>query len=751
MFKKLLSRWSTPKNDGIKEISPKLDRFRLEKVFQLQLSNMEGTPKYDLTHQLSIGSEIGNIVIADPTVSPRHATFIIQQDVISIIDHDSITGTIVNGTKIPVGKLIILDEADVIHLGNLEVRITTKSKSVPLEPEPVPEPEPEIPVFEEKAQLEDVTSPAVVIHQKPKKPVVAKKKYKPKKKTSRRWRSTYESYSANSIVRLFAVISDLLISYGLLIIFMPFDEFREFLDFIPTTFNEVVDIDWKSLWDTLNEDFRFFGEMAEDLYTFFSSSFHFGPLFLMFLVVRLLSTLIFGVSISEFCLGMRAHGHALWNRFAGCIRVLIGIVTGPFLIFDLPAIVSKRTFKEFMTFTQVFVPSKLGTTLAILLFVPLSVAFALFAPLIQGLDTPRAIVVKEQLSQRVKVPPTAEAPEVTNVKITQSSSLFKMDLTYEPDKVSILPLVKFQGGQKKLNVSPGLEFLHKDTNTLIGLELFKRFNFRELLSLGLRANYFLVMKFPEIEKFVHTEDSILFRKTNNEKDNLIFANEVIALTKMALELDINNALTVIKEQTPFVKSLIDYKSSLLALLEYKDVSEIGFVKLGNTIFMKVSYPRQKPFDLLIPLTKGEGRVLKVEFPSKEVLPEASSRFYKYTMDETNWITPTTTSVAEIMTPFNVVDFLAEVDLSKKTLDPQQAQALYGYVFEKSLTILKADNPAEYAAWKNSVASVFQFIETLRKGPFELDEVTLKLYQNLLDLSQALESKNTVFFGESVSI
>ena len=81
MLGKLFKRKSVPENDG--DSTPiEIGKLKLVRTFELELSNMEGSPVYALTHKLSIGSEIGNIVIADPSVSPRHATFILQQEVV---------------------------------------------------------------------------------------------------------------------------------------------------------------------------------------------------------------------------------------------------------------------------------------------------------------------------------------------------------------------------------------------------------------------------------------------------------------------------------------------------------------------------------------------------------------------------------------------------------------------------------------------------------------------------------------------
>lgn len=60
MFSKLFGQKEVPAFNGNLEITPKPDGFRWIKVFDLELSNMEGLPTYTLRHQLTIGSEIGN-------------------------------------------------------------------------------------------------------------------------------------------------------------------------------------------------------------------------------------------------------------------------------------------------------------------------------------------------------------------------------------------------------------------------------------------------------------------------------------------------------------------------------------------------------------------------------------------------------------------------------------------------------------------------------------------------------------------
>jgi hypothetical protein len=234
---------------------------------------------------------------------------------------------------------------------------------------------------------------------------------------------------------------------------MPFDEFRNLIDFIPGFLGSLLDVEWKALWAGVIEDYGFIAEMLEDAYTFFSSTLHFGPLLIIFVLNRLITTLLLGVSFSEFALGVRAGGNGIWARVGGVIRVLIGVLTWPFIIFDIGAVVSRRTLKEFVTFTNTYLSSKFLAILGIILYVPLVIALAMFAPLIQGFEPPEPIMVNDKIDQRVKVKVAQEGALTEEVRpIVDKSQTLNFEITYDPLELTLIPSFKFQGIKNKLNL-----------------------------------------------------------------------------------------------------------------------------------------------------------------------------------------------------------------------------------------------------------------------------------------------------------
>lgn len=752
----MLGKWfkgkSAPTNSGKSE-PVHSDKFHYAKVFELELSNMEDSPVYSLTHQLSIGSEIGNIIIADPSISPRHATFFLQDEVVSLIDHGSVSGTFVNGKKLDAGKKVILEETDLILVGDLEVRIRVGSTAV--KEEPIPEvPTAEILALGEEAPVEEVIREVKKSEVSPKVTSKPKAKTPQKKKKSLSFNSGSSS-ATNAVIRVFAVLCDLLLSYAILVIFMPFDEFRMFLDSVPEIIGSFIDFDWKALLSTVTQDAGFAEDMVNDGLEFLSSTFHILPLLIVFAVSRLVSTLLFGVSLSELFLGVRAEGNAIWSRIGGAIRVVIGLITWPFLIFDFPAIFSKRTFKEVLTFTNTYVPSNLIAILGILFYFPLIVGLTIFAPMFQGLENPEPVLVNDKIDQRVKVKlPDTETAPTTAQPVSDKSSSLPVEISYNAEELSILPAFKFQGGKNRLKVKSSLVFYQRDLQRSVEFEVLKTFDLKQLLGIGMKGNFFLYNHYPEIYNYVYEPDevNIAFRKASDEKAQLKFANEVIQFTKSAFSLSVDNVIDFMQTESPMLKNFIDFRSSFLSLLEYKDFDQIGFMKIGNVIFMKVTFQKQKPFDLLIPLIKGPGKIIKVTFDKKENSGSVASKFYKFNLDKTDWIPGGKRESSEVMSALEVFD-LFSTDNYKTLLDSSaKAQAFYAFYFETSASVMKRGDPVELDIWKNSVDNMLKLIELIPAPELGEGEENpkAKLLQNLRDTADALENNNSEYFGVSAT-
>ena len=479
MLSKLFKRKSVPTKDG-NEGSSELGKTDFVKVFEIELSNMEGAPLYLLENQLIVGSEVGDILVSDPSISPRHATFTLQDEVVSIIDHGSVSGTLINGKKISTGKNIILEESDRISVGDLEIKIVVKKNAVKAGPVP------EIPEAQEKKSSEEATKLRVYTPKSLANPSTKQENQKKSHQKITKKKSLVLSsptHSTNAILRVFAVASDLLLSYSLIVILMPFDDFRGFLEFVPGEISSILEIDWQQFKMAIIDENPFLGEFLGEFSSLFAIDFDFYGLFIVYFALRFLTTIILGVSASEFFLGIRSTGNFIWARVGGPLRVTVGMLTWPFVIFDLTSILSRKTLKEFLTFTNIHTPSAFVSILGIIIYIPIIFCLAVVSPLIQGFEPPTTVLVNDKIDQRVKtkvLKDNAEAGLSEFEPQIDSSEMLKLQISYNPSELLILPTMSFRGVKEKLKLNTSLTFYQRDLQRPIEVEVFKTFDFKQL-------------------------------------------------------------------------------------------------------------------------------------------------------------------------------------------------------------------------------------------------------------------------------
>jgi len=721
------------------------------KVIELELVNMDGNPAYVLSHQLTIGSEIGNIVINDSSISPRHATFALQDDVVSLMDHSSVSGTFVNETKIAPGKSIILDESDEIKIGDLVIKLKVSYQNGTQNvgesaSQKLPEDFDGEEFFSE--DLENATeSKGISKFKNFFEKFTSKKEVKP---TAKLELALESNTSANALPRVIAVIMDLLLSYSLVIVLMPLEEFKHFISYIPHFIEDLLDVKLLDLWTTITEDYGWLREIVADVISFVDGLIHLAPLLVVFIVMRLFFTFIFGVSLSQFLLSINHEGNGIWARIGGLFRELIGFVTGPLLIFDVPALVSRKTFKEFVTLTRIQLRSRFVAVLSSFFLLPLFVGLNLVAPLFEGFEPPHSIEVSEKIEKRIKVQKAGELEANSNALVTESGRFLRLELTYDSDKTLLAPGLNFSGVGDKLSFTTPVKFYLKDLKRSVSLELLKSFPMQRLVASGMKGNFFLYETYPELYEFVYSQEMNIGQKGSMDpKDHEAFAGEFINFTKLSLGLNLDNVLEIMQNETLLIKGLLDFRSSLINLLENKNFDQLGFIKIGNAHFLKVSYQNQKPYDLLIPLMKGDGIIYKVEFDKKEKLNEVSSHFYKFTLEKANWFSPKNLEMTELPNIFQVIDALGGIDQQVRTWPLDKALKVYGYFYQKSGRVLLSQDPIEQEFWKKTLNSMTKLIDSLKplnQNNQDARDSILKLKQVFGELDEAFQSKNLEFFG-----
>jgi len=750
VFKKLFGSKESPKKNGKSTHLSSVNQLKWRKVFWVELSNMEGTPKYKLTHQLSVGSEVGNVIISDPTISPRHCSLILQDEVISILDHGSVAGTFVNGKKIVPGKYILLEESDSILAGELELKIATTSEPVEVEEEmleeeiieddipevPIPLEEDEVVVEEEVEAFDEEEEEYEERKEKSLINIIRTRFIRPKNEIVL---SGNDSLAANTLVRVFAIGLDILLANIISIVLGPYDDFKSLMnETIPQIFAE---LNLKEIFGVILEEQPILVEIFNDVLNFGKEFFDIGTILLTFILIRIFSTLILGVSVGELLIGMRSKGNFIWNRIGGVLRVLLGLITGPLIIFDLPAIVSRRTFKEFMTFTHLTSPSKVMNVFGIIIFFPLFTLLLLVAPMIQGFDVPEKIQVNELVDKRKKV---VQDSEDINLKRIVSEQL-NLSLSYNEANVEVFPDIMYSGKRKKINILPSIYLYEKSLKNGAQIKHVKNFDFKALLNIGLKHNPFLMERYANLYQFSHsTQDADKkFKNSNVKLISKAFGEEFIQLTKLSMELDWENLVYTMSEVTPIISGLVNFKASLLEVIEDKDIDVVDFVELGDTTFLRLTYMKQNPYDLLIPLIPTQGRVFKVEYHSLSEVKAFKDQLYKFMLDKSDWLSSVQDTDSEA-NAFSVFDFYSQFDTMK--VDENKAQEVFAYYFENSSRLLNNEDAELKTQWLMVLSNAIVLFENSLKSSNGENPVLDKMYQNLKDVRDAFENSNGTFFG-----
>lgn len=737
MLKKLFRRKSVPQEDG-NSVSG-LGAGRRVKRFDIVLENLEGSPEYELKHKLVIGREVGDIVIDDASISPRHASFTLQDDVISIIDHGSQRGTFINGRKIPVGKFIIIESGDSIKVGDLDLKIKAGTKV--LDESDIPE----NPLPNTSTNI--ISAPAVP---KPvSTPLSAGRKATGKKKNKKKKRFSFATYeAANTLLRVLSIVGDFFLSYILLILFLPFDDFKFLLETIPKLVTDLLPIPIDQGLDILKNEYQIPLESVFEVYNFLNSYLEIYPLIVMYGLLRLISTFILGVSFSQLMFGIRAGMNKIWARIGGVLRVVIGFFTWPFFIFDLPALISRRTFKEVITFTHLYNSSKLASIIGIIFYPVLLVIAFTFAPLFQGFEMTEPLILNPKVTERIA---TEEAGGATEQMQSTSGQFFQMTLSYPSEDFSLIPRFNFLGAGSKTKMEPGLSIFEKaNLKTSMNLSLLKTFDLAALIELALRGNPFLQNKFPALYEYAYTSSSAIDAvvKTQDDKKASQFEKELKDLIQLSFKLNLENSLDIIQTETPILAGLVHFRSSLISLLGGKAFSDAGFIKIGDTIFLKFSSEKIQD-DYLFPL-RPKGRLYEATFngESPQVINNLKNKIYKFALFKSHWGVVKKAPRGETLSALEVLDAFS-VDYKENRFNMELAQALYGYYFERSGEVIRQDLPEEKKIWAESINSVIQILESMDASTSpEGEDARTKLLNNFRDLKTAFDNGNESFFGIS---
>lgn len=782
-LKSLLNRIKSPKKDGK---SPQGDS---EKGYYIKVLNLEKLYKYELTSELTFGSEVGDVVIADETLSPRHGKFKLDNGIVSYIDLGSQQGSSINGNLIPKNRFIILDDNDRLLLGEVEVEVSHEdidlelAQEVEMDKELASPPPPPLPVEEDrtkevklsdlqKAMEEDepketqdnliemprpqemkrslsdseLTEEEFKVYEEEKnddvtvskilkevstddqislgedtgkisqeggtqfinllksKLVKSSKKDKTpqKRKELKSVDETPEKTVVGPISRVFSLFFDSLIVLSLMILA---SESQIGEDYYYTVKNIYADIsqflmasDWFTKLTTALKDVPALWAILKDL---FQEGGGLGLFYFNLCLFRVLTSLVFGISLGALLCGVRSKGNILINHLGGAFREAIGFFTLPFILFDFPVLIGKRSFKEVITGTTLSQSSRLEVVIYPLLFTPLLVFGFLISPLFIGFKPNEKVILQQKVVKNEKSMATNYASRYYNFNIVL------------PENYQLLPRFSFSVEQGKQKLKIYHRIINLESQDYFDLELFKELNFKSIVANSLNQNIFIHEDFMTLLSYAKT--STLGQSAQRSVINEELANYI----KFSFKLDINELIDNYQEYGLILYPLMNFRYGILKGIKYEDGLEL--IKANNEQFLVSHNLGLRPGTLFMPINVASNKVYQLSYPAKKVYLKENKSFFELQLTNANFSLNKKNKLSDQMNAFSVSDAVYFNSTKNKSWTKEEIQKAYGYYYLSAKVFLDKSPVLK----KNYEKSLEEFISFSQKNE-ELSELTIRL-------------------------
>jgi len=283
---------------------------------------------------------------------------------------------------------------------------------------------------------------------------------------------------------------------------------------------------------------------------------------LAFFVWNVITGLCFSVNLGQWLVGLYSSGSFITRRLISPFRVLLSLITAPFLIFDIPILLGKRSFKEVMTGTETCYRSSKLTTLLTLIIVPAILSYLCAYEMLQDSESLKSFNNNPYEQTEAKIlPPSKKISTSQKTKTIQLTS----SLLGRSVKTTILEDIEIIAGLTTKGKKSILSYTLFDK----GVSNHVRFNQKQFLVIS------------ELRKIL-------------EKDPLLKAHskDLIPTDENSLEHHNSKIIKIIYD------SLTLSKSTLISHVLHYGIFLNPYLKLRKKIFIKMGGSEVKNLKLL---------------------------------------------------------------------------------------------------------------------------------------------------------
>lgn len=748
---------------------------QIESKYYISFPSLDGEPTFELSDKLSIGSEVGDVVLEDESISPRHCTITHNQDVICLMDHNSSTGTFIGKKELGPGRMYILQDKDKIKLGDLPMEVFHEEVEVPLtagqnaalnQMSPVDQtadlpvinsmetlveeaPEVEIPDLElapiesnEANEANEASDEEVLDLTQEGALESAGQVFEPEGEVNVKKSKIRLPFgggepapeSSSALVRLLGLLCDVLIVLIVHMLLSPFKAFEMFVtDFPLMIWSGIAPFYEAQIAPVVKQfiaDYPAVGEMLKDFNQQLDDYIVVAHMLFLFVMLRVVTTLIFGVSLGQILVGIRAYGNVVLKRLLGAVRELIGIFTMPFIIFDLGTIFNIRSFKEIITFTRITTPFLGRSIIASVVVLPLLIILYLVSPLFQGLEfrMPSPVV-----SSAFK-----PAKKISVDKNYQTSEYMQLTLSLD-EQIKVYPNFQFEKKGSKTIYHPSLLLDIRKNGKVYEFSKKKKFDLKKLIRIAFGFNPMAKMNYPHLSKYLYDVSSNNKNFKQQRLDKLAFAEEFKSLMITSMELAPDKLIDHIVTHGPLIKGYVDFRDSLYQMLG-GNIKGVELQQLGDNYFVFFDIDTGKDFEFkFIPLIAKEGSIYSISTSSRGLTTKTIKKLFEQSI----W------SVVENKdeNPVNYFRFIDSMSSKENTSEEKLVSFLQG-IYQRIYADIKLtiEGQIDTKQWEQSLIRTLKVLDETKLKQEKNQAVWSKFYQNLSDALQALKEKDLQFFS-----
>lgn len=452
-----------------------------------------------------------------------------------------------------------------------------------------------------------------------------------------------------------------------------------------------------------------------------------------YFAIDLITTFLFGVNIAYLLLGVRNDSGAIAKRLKGVLRSIIGLATTPFIIFDLPCIVKKRSLKEFITSSRLHTPSKFLQTIGFLFVFPIFVLSPLYAPLLPHYESFSARNILQQKRVKFSKKEKLIEKEWSNSNISLN---FKGSV---PSNQLLFPSIKL----KKTKADARLKFNSlKKLDSWSSLSMLEEVDLLNYIKEGSDFNPMFSIHYPDLIKSLSKES----KSSNLSKLDLI---QLEQLLKKSMNLDPLKLHETFLSHGPFLQDLLLINKNLKKSLDISSSEPISIYRDENKLIVSKVNRNSNVFRsrYLIIFNNRTTYLLRSSIP-KKYFSVTSKLILNFLQSSTPY---SPINYPEEFSWDQALNTLSSIVETKKDLTEDELAKTYEFFFEFSrMYMVELLNLDENKRTKplNSLVKELKMISSFLEGVLEFNEFNKveELSSSINRLIENIESNNLSFFS-----